>query len=50
MTQYNANGTVTRILPDGRQISSTASIGAQAQSQNLTPLIAIGGLALLLAS
>jgi hypothetical protein len=50
MTQYNANGTVTRILPDGRQISSTAAIGQQAQMQNLTPLLAIGGIALLLAS
>ena len=49
-TTYNANGTVTRRLADGRVISSTAAVGQQAQMQNLTPLIAIGGLALLLAS
>jgi hypothetical protein len=49
-TTYNYDGTVTRRLADGRVISSTAAIGQQAQMQNLTPLIAIGGLALLLAS
>lgn len=50
MTRYNTNGTVTRILPDGREVSSTASINQQAQMQNLVPLLAIGGVALLLAS
>jgi len=49
-TTYNYDGTVTRRLADGRVISSTAAVGAQAQMQNLTPLIAVGGLALLLAS
>ena len=49
-TTYNANGTVTRRLADGRVISSTAAVGQQAQMQNLTPLLAIGGVALLLAS
>jgi len=49
-TRYNANGTVTRILPDGREVSSVAAIGQQANMQNLTPLLAVGGLALLLAS
>ena len=49
-TTYNANGTVTRRLADGRVISSTAAVGQQATMQNLTPLLAIGGVALLLAS
>lgn len=49
-TTYNANGTVTRRLADGRVISSTAAVGQQATMQNLTPLLAIGGIALLLAS
>jgi len=49
-TTYNYDGTVTRRLPDGRVISSTAAVGQQAQMQNLTPLLAVGGLALLLAS
>jgi hypothetical protein len=47
---YNANGTVTRRLPDGRVISNTTNLQQQAQMQNLTPLLAIGGVALLLAS
>ena len=47
---YNANGTVTRQLPDGRVISNTTNLQAQANMQNLTPLLAIGGVALLLAS
>jgi len=49
-TTYNYDGTVTRRLADGRVISSTAAVGQQAQMQNLTPLLAIGGVALLLAS
>jgi hypothetical protein len=49
-TTYNANGTVTRRLADGRVISSTSNVAQQAQMQNLTPLLAIGGAALLLAS
>lgn len=49
-TTYNANGTVTRRLPDGRVIGSTSNVQQQAQMQNLTPLIALGGVALLLAS
>jgi hypothetical protein len=47
---YNLDGTVTRRFADGRVISSTAAVGQQAQMQNLTPLLAIGGVALLLAS
>lgn len=49
-TTYNANGTVTRRLPDGRVIGSTSNVQQQAQMQNLTPLLAIGGVALLLGS
>jgi hypothetical protein len=49
-TTYNYDGTVTRRLADGRVISSTAAVGQQANMQNLTPLLAVGGLALLLAS
>lgn len=50
MLTYNANGTVTRTLPDGRVISNTSNLQQQANMQNLTPLLAIGGVALLLAS
>ena len=49
-TTYNANGTVTRRLADGRVINTTTNAAQQAQMQNLTPLLAIGGIGLLLAS
>ena len=47
---YNANGTVTRRLPNGQVISSTSQASSTAAMQNLTPLLAIGGIGLLLAS
>lgn len=47
---YNYDGTVTRRLANGQVISSIGNIQQQAQMQNLTPLLAIGGIGLLLAS
>lgn len=47
---YNLDGTITRRLANGQVISSTTNLNQQAQMQNLTPLLAIGGIGLLLAS